>query len=75
MTREEVSAKLRDLMVQQIAMQHHYEGLRKLYDAALLCRNNKLSDQYRQGLHDLLDQQLDAASEVTELTRKLVSFT
>jgi hypothetical protein len=72
--RAELEQKLRDALVKGVAVQHQMDGLRKLHDAAMVMQNNELAMTYRQQMHDLLDIQLDTQSEVTSLTRSLVSF-
>lgn len=72
MTRDELTAKLREALIKQVSISHQTDGVRKLYDAAVMMQNNPLSETYRQQMHDLLDVQLDNQSEVCELTRRMV---
>lgn len=71
MTRSEMMRTLRDEQVKSLSMEHQYAGVRKLYDAAIAMNNSELSDTYRTQLHQLLDEQLDNASVVMNLTKKL----
>lgn len=73
-TRAELIADLRRVTITQIAIQHHSEGVHKLFDAATLCANGRLSDEHREQLHNLLDQQLDAKAEVMAITRCLAEL-
>lgn len=72
--RSDILAELRDVTVKQVALTHHTEGVRKLFDAATMCQNGQLSDLYRQQLHDLLDQTLDCTCSVMVLTRQLIEL-
>lgn len=72
MKRNELLDKIRDAQIRLIAIQHHSEGMKKLFDAAVMCNANDLSEAHRTTLHNLLDQQLDATAEVTSLTRALI---
>jgi ABC-type branched-subunit amino acid transport system ATPase component len=72
MLRPDLLARMRELQIQAVAIEHQREAIRKLYDAASMMNNGKLAEGYRQQLHDLLDVQLDNSSSLSQVTRSLI---
>lgn len=64
MTPEEQKAKLAAAQVQICAARLQTEGVRKMYEAALILRDNVRADTYRQTMHNLLDIELDSQAVI-----------
>lgn len=67
-----LNARLQEEVIKQVSIQHQFEAVLKLYDAATMMNNKPLMEQHRENLHSLLDLKLDTTNTVMELTRQLI---
>lgn len=74
MKRDEIERRMTDLMVQQVAIEHQIQGLRRMHDSAVLVNQMELASQYREQIHTATDALLDAANSVMLLTRQLATL-
>lgn len=71
MNRADIERRMTELMVQQVAIEHQIQGLRRMHDSAILVNQGELATQYREQIHTAMDALLDAATSVMLLTRQL----
>lgn len=74
MTRDDCLRAIAKQTVANATTIHRYEGVKRLFDAACMCGETDLQDQYRSELHSLLDLMLDGSSSITVLTKKLAEL-
>lgn len=72
MNREQLNKTIKDEIIKQASMQHQFDAVMKLYDAASMMPNPQLMEQQRNNLHALLDERLDLQGSIMELTRRLI---
>jgi hypothetical protein len=72
MTPAQLTTQLQQETIKQVSIQHQYEAIMKLYEAATMMDNRPLMVQYRMQLHDLLDLKLDVCHSISELSRQLI---
>ncbi len=73
MSLPQLTAQLREETIKGVSIQHQFDALVKLYEAAAIIPNNLLMEQYRDQLHSLLDLRLDTANTIYEITRRMVN--
>lgn len=61
--------KVKELQLRRTAMDRQTEGIKKLYESALILGNSKLTDDYRQQLHFILDSELDCTAEIVQCVK------
>jgi hypothetical protein len=74
-TPAQVNEKLQQELIKQVSIQHQFDAIMKLYEAATMMNNTVLMEQYREQLHSLLDIKLDTCNAIMELTRQLIKAT
>ena len=72
MTLHELNAKIQEATIKQIAVQHQFDAILKLYEAATMMDSRPLMEQYRDQLHSLLDLKLDTVNEIMTFSRQLI---
>lgn len=73
-TKAEVQQKHQQANVATAIAMKRYDAMRQLYDAAVFMRDGKEAETFRQHLHDLLDQILDASASALTLSRTLLEM-
>lgn len=72
MNQSQLTGMLREETIKQVSIQHQFEAIIKLHEAATMMSNKTLMEQYREQLHSLLDLKLDTANTIAALTRQLI---
>lgn len=67
----ELQQKLREETIKGVSIQHQFEGILKLYEAAVIMNNYALMEVYRQQAHDLLDVKLDTCNSIGRLAHQM----
>lgn len=70
MTNAEIDAKLRQLQIEMVAVNHMTQGLRRLFDSASWSGDGVAAAGHRESLHTMLDAELDHHASLMLLSRK-----
>ncbi len=72
MRKSDILAKLRQMSVDAVALQHRANGIKAIYTGCVMSGDSKGADTHRQELHEILDMQLDLEASTTMLSRSFM---